>query len=1231
MFSLVFFHSNVVVAQGCEGEQAVVDEILALNQRTYPPCDPEAPIDRERTAGHQFWDLTNEPGYSQYSYFISYRSYNCLGEALIYISAGLSKVCNSIDENEKYLDEISNPSCKKQSIVKTANQVLGESIPLVGASFRLNYYSNWVVGRKGDYKINVGISGATIDPIVTGFQLAIKNEIGSNVYTNTYGTSSNQSYLYTWNGLLASSAQSWGRVKYTSVVTATGAGKTRTSEFFLGNLKAKKLGLGGWIPSVWSFYDFASETQINGDGTTRAVKTIVDGSLFRVADQNGKFVNYYNATGLLIRTKFGLTGVTAREFTYDGQGRLLSITEPFSQVYTFNRSFSGDLLSISIPNTPDTSVTLNLDGYLETVTNPKSEVYTLDYLDADGLLTSFEKPNGVTNSFVYDTSSGNLLEDSVTDGSSLVLSLFGKTVSSTTAMGRMTSVIKPGNLDTFNEKIVYPDGSEKYFFTSNNQEKVVYKGKDETINFSDDPRFYDSVNLTSQARRLSSHNLGSFGTKSTTYSYSTVLSDPNDPFSVSSLSISSTVDSNTTVNSYNPSTKLWTTTSPEGAIKTKKIDNYERVVETKVGNDNAVEFVYSNELLTEISQGSNAFTLTYDPLTKLLTSIEDSLSNVTTFTYDSARRLYAKIFPDLRVVNYSYDSNGNLIRVTPPGRPFHDITMNFNGKIGVYAPPALDMISDFSTYYTYNDDKQLTQVLRPDSQEANYSYHMTTGRLQSISGLWGSFSFSYDVNQVRNRVTDDNTGNYIAAEFANGFLIKEDYNIGDFEGSYGVVPNAIGKIGTESVTTDSGTNSVIYVYNDDEKVSGIGSLNINYTYPSGRISGTTIGVYSDVYSYDGNGNISTYQAKRNNDIIYSYSLVRDDLGRVVEKSETLNEVTSDYDYFYDSSSRLIEVKKNNITVRTYSFDSNSNRTGGVINGTTTSSIFNDQDSILSFNVNDYAHDKNGDLLTKTNTLLSQVTTYEYDIFGGLKEVVLPCKTVSYEIDPHGRRVGVLYDGILQKRFMYDFSGRIVAELDSDNNLAKRFVYGSKFNVPDFVVTNADTYRIFSDYLGSIRAIYSTTSHILIQRMEHDEFGRVLQDTNRGFTPFGFAGGIYDPDTDLVRFGLRDYDPEVGRWTNKDPIRFEATGTNLYNYVSSDPVNKFDPTGLTECPVADSLAELVLTDRAYLARLLGSYDLNFGDPIALWELEKEIDGVRKKIKENEDDQREVNDQCQQPAS
>ena len=59
--------------------------------------------------------------------------------------------------------------------------------------------------------------------------------------------------------------------------------------------------------------------------------------------------------------------------------------------------------------------------------------------------------------------------------------------------------------------------------------------------------------------------------------------------------------------------------------------------------------------------------------------------------------------------------------------------------------------------------------------------------------------------------------------------------------------------------------------------------------------------------------------------------------------------------------------------------------------------------------------------------------------------------------------------------------------------------------------------------------------------------------------FGFAGGLYDAATGLVRFGARDYDASVGRWTSKDPIGFGG-GMNLYGYVEADPIDRRDATG-----------------------------------------------------------------------
>jgi RHS repeat-associated protein len=112
-----------------------------------------------------------------------------------------------------------------------------------------------------------------------------------------------------------------------------------------------------------------------------------------------------------------------------------------------------------------------------------------------------------------------------------------------------------------------------------------------------------------------------------------------------------------------------------------------------------------------------------------------------------------------------------------------------------------------------------------------------------------------------------------------------------------------------------------------------------------------------------------------------------------------------------------------------------------------------------------------------------------------------------------------------------------------------------------------TYRFILDHLGSPRLIVNAANGQVAQRMDYDEFGRVLNDTNPGFQPFGYAGGLYDPDTGLVRFGARDYDAETGRWTAKDPIGFAGGDANMYAYVGSDPANRRDPGGLgdSKCP------------------------------------------------------------------
>jgi len=106
-----------------------------------------------------------------------------------------------------------------------------------------------------------------------------------------------------------------------------------------------------------------------------------------------------------------------------------------------------------------------------------------------------------------------------------------------------------------------------------------------------------------------------------------------------------------------------------------------------------------------------------------------------------------------------------------------------------------------------------------------------------------------------------------------------------------------------------------------------------------------------------------------------------------------------------------------------------------------------------------------------------------------------------------------------------------------------------------------TYRLITDHLGSVRLVVDAATGAIAQRIDYDAWGQVTSDSNPSFQPFGYAGGLYEPSTGLVRFGARDYDAQTGRWTAKDPIRFAGGDSNLYSYVGNNPISFIDPLGL----------------------------------------------------------------------
>src|SRR5262249_42970409 len=134
---------------------------------------------------------------------------------------------------------------------------------------------------------------------------------------------------------------------------------------------------------------------------------------------------------------------------------------------------------------------------------------------------------------------------------------------------------------------------------------------------------------------------------------------------------------------------------------------------------------------------------------------------------------------------------------------------------------------------------------------------------------------------------------------------------------------------------------------------------------------------------------------------------------------------------------------------------------------------------------------------------SGTTSYTYDVFGNLRNVTLPNgTTIDYLIDGQNRRVGKMLNGQLVRSWSYKDGLRIAAEVDFDGQghvtAIKRFGYASKGNVPDLMVMqNGTRYRILSDHLGSPRMVIAENGATIVTRMDYDEFGRVLANTQPG--------------------------------------------------------------------------------------------------------------------------------------
>jgi len=880
-----------------------------------------------------------------------------------------------------------------------------------------------------------------------------------------------------------------------------------------------------------------------------------------VPSRNTDRVFVFDSLGLHRRTVHTHTNETFLAFDRDPEGNLVSITDGDGNITSIERDTSGLATAIVSPDGQRTGITVDDNGHLASLTDPTGSIWSMEYTE-DGLLTRIERPGGAVNTFAYDAR-GRLIEDVDPNGG-------GWQLARTNLDDGYRVEMVSGEGRSYRFTTERPDDFSRRYRKENPDGTVterLHTDSDTTIQHPDgtrvvteelpDPRFGFSGSYVANRQVETPTGLA----REETLVREVVLSDHGDPLSLESLAETVTTNGRASTAEYDASLRQWSLTSGEGRTTTIEIDGQNRPLQQVVPGVEAVRTEYdSRGRLSAIEQGvgvgirRTAFAY-HEQGTQggYLASVTDAQGRSVSFEYDGAGRVTQQTLPDARTIGYQYDGRGNLVALTPPGREAHVFEYDGLDQRLDYTPPDLSG-TETVTRYRYNLDRQIREIERPGGEMVMFDYD-SGGRLSARRMPAGDTTYGYHVET--GQLSSITAPGGVGLQFQwDGFLpIRTDWS--------GLVSGTVERGFDNNFWLTQETvngNPIAFAYDKDGLLTDAGTLQLARDTDNGLIIGTTQADIAGSRGYNAFGELADRTVTTGGTGVYDVDYVRDKLGRITQKTETIDGETHTWQYDYDVAGRLEEVRRDGTPVHLYSYDANGNRASHTGPSGTEEGSYDAQDRLTNYGDATYMHTPAGERTSKTTP--QGTTSYDYDAAGNLRHVTLPDGTdIEYLIDGQDRRVGKIVNGTLEKGWLYRDQLNPVAQLDVDGNVTHRFVYGDKPNVPAYMIKDGATYRIISDHLGSVRLVIDTDTNEIVQRMDYSPFGKVIVDTSPGFQPFGFAGGLYDRDTGLVRFGARDYDPETGRWTAKDPILFSAGDKNLFGFVLNDPVNWIDIDGL----------------------------------------------------------------------
>ena len=558
-----------------------------------------------------------------------------------------------------------------------------------------------------------------------------------------------------------------------------------------------------------------------------------------------------------------------------------------------------------------------------------------------------------------------------------------------------------------------------------------------------------------------------------------------------------------------------------------------------------------------ITQGTRVATMTYDPDHPFRVLTRSDGTNTTAFTYDDAERVKTIKLPSTATYTFGYDADGNRTSVTMPNGQHPRLRLRrarprdpLHTVRGLGLRPRVRRRRHRHRLHAARRRRRdaparasgrLTGATSPDGTSSTFSYAAgdKTDRLATTTrSLPGSRSdetrLGYDGTLVTSKQSRDAGGAYATSSYA-----YDD------------------RLNLERIALSAGTDSLTedISYDADGLVTGQGPFTFDRGGPAGQTSEVTSDKLSLAIGYASTGIENKRTTTVDGNPVFDTEITRNTGGRITKKVESIAggaDVTYTYTYFPDGQLKSVTGGPKS---ETYTYDVNGNRLSAKYGSAAAETA--------TYSADDQMSRRNG--VTHTYDLAGHLTgigadTFDYSDDGELLEATVGGTNVKYVYDSAGRRVART-EGGQTTRFIYGDPRRPLLVTATRAPGGELTTYS--YDADDLLFSlrrGGQRYYVATDQVGTPRAVADEAGAI-VATYSYDAYGiRGASTGTFGDLPIGFAGGIEDPVTKLVRFGLRDYDPAAGRWTARDPI-YQAGGLNTYAYVGGDPVAGRDPMGL----------------------------------------------------------------------